>query len=158
MYRQPFTNLSLSNETTYKFFHVSIFYKVFLYSTFYLLCSTQSFRVNSYKPRILNLLYTSWLFNSKFNFFIRIFSEIIIELSNDLLIIEKQFELISSSLQYIAIGWIRESSTCPKRYTFMLFNVCRQVTRGLVNVTWTFCRRPICIFAIFDSRMNWFLS
>ena len=58
----------------------------------------------------------------------------LLELNYDLWIIEKQLELITSCIQYTAIGWILERLTCPNRYSVMLFIACQQVTRGLANL------------------------
>ena len=115
-------------------FHVPMLYVVILYGTFYVLCFIQSFYVNSYKARMFTLLDTSSLFNSKFYFFNSILSEIVIELSYDFWISEKQLEIIHSHIQYTAIGWIWETLTCPNIYSFMLFNACQQVKRGLTNL------------------------
>ena len=106
-------------------FHFSMLQIVTLYSTLYVFGFLQSFHVNAYKAKIFNLVDASWVSNSNFYFFIRILSEILIELSYDLWIIEKQLELISSGIQYTAIWWIWESLTCSNRYSFMLFIVCR---------------------------------
>ena len=57
----------------------------------------------------------------------------ILELSYDLWIVENQLEIISSRLQYTAIGWIWECLACPNIYSFTFFNAC-QVAGGLANV------------------------
>ena len=58
----------------------------------------------------------------------------LVDLSDDLCSIEKQIELVLSRIQYTAIGWIWESLTCPKRFSFIFLNARRKVPRGFANL------------------------